>query len=104
MYLYVNTTYWDSLKSYKVQSAALGAVGLTQTIKRKVAKRLPVMREVSVGGVMYNMASVNTCYSVSKLCRTLCDPMDCSPQGSSGLHYLPAFAHSMVNTAIQESC
>ena len=27
MYLYVNTTYWDLLKSYKVQSAALGAVG-----------------------------------------------------------------------------
>ena len=74
-------------------------------ITRKVAKRLPVTREVSVGGVMYNMmTTVNTCYSVSKLCRTLCDPMDCSPQGSSGLHYLPAFAQTMVNTAIQESC
>ena len=27
MYLYVNTTYWDLLKSYEVQSAALDAVG-----------------------------------------------------------------------------
>ena len=31
------------------------------------------------------------CYClVSKLCLTLCDPMDCSMPGSSVLHYLPA--------------
>ena len=32
------------------------------------------------------------CYSVTKSCLTLCDPMDCSTPGSPVLHYLPEFA------------
>ena len=32
------------------------------------------------------------CYSVGKLCLTLCDSMDRSMQGSSLLHYVPEFA------------
>ena len=33
---------------------------------------------------------------VTKLCPTLCDPMDCSMPGSSVLHYLPEFAQIRV--------
>ena len=37
------------------------------------------------------------CCSVAKSFLTLCDPMDCSLQGSSILHYLPEFAHIHVH-------
>ena len=37
------------------------------------------------------------CYSVPKLCRTLCDPMDCSRPGFPVLHYLPEFAQTHVH-------
>ena len=37
------------------------------------------------------------CYSVPKLCRTLCDPMDCSRPGFPVLHYLPEFAQTRVH-------
>ena len=46
------------------------------------------------------------CCSVTKLCATLCDPMDCSTPGFPALHYLPDFAHThvqWVNDAIQPS-
>ena len=38
------------------------------------------------------------CYycSVTKLCPTLCDPMDCSTPGFPVLHYLPEFAKTHV--------
>ena len=32
-------------------------------------------------------------FSVTQLCPTLCDSMDCSTQGFPVLHYLPEFAH-----------
>ena len=40
------------------------------------------------------------CYcscSVAKACLTLCDPVDCSIQGSSVFHCLPAFAQIRVH-------
>ena len=37
------------------------------------------------------------CFSVAKLCLTLCDPMHCSRPGSSVLHYLPEFAQIHVH-------
>ena len=37
------------------------------------------------------------CCSVAKLCLTLCNPVDCSTQGSSVLHYLPEFAQIYVH-------
>ena len=46
------------------------------------------------------------CCSKTKLCPTLCDPMDCSTPGSSVLHSLPKFAQShvhWVSDAIQPS-
>ena len=36
------------------------------------------------------------CCSVTKSRLTLCSPMDCSPPGSSVLHYLPKFAQILV--------
>ena len=33
-----------------------------------------------------------SCCSVTKLCPTLCDPVDCSTPGSPILQYLPEFA------------
>ena len=38
------------------------------------------------------------CCSVTKLCLTLCDPMDCSTPGSSVLHYLLEFAQTHVQS------
>ena len=46
------------------------------------------------------------CCSVTKLCLTLCDPMDCSTLGFPVLHYLPEFAQThvhWVSDAIQPS-
>ena len=46
------------------------------------------------------------CCSVTKLCLTLCHPMDYSTPGSSVLHYLPEFAQVLVHwvgDAIQPS-
>ena len=46
------------------------------------------------------------CCSVTKLCPTLCDPMDCSLQGFPVLHYLLEFAQThdcQVGDAIQPS-
>ena len=46
------------------------------------------------------------CCSVTQLCLTLCDPLDCSTPGFSVLHYLPEFAQTHVHCiskAIQPS-
>ena len=46
------------------------------------------------------------CCSVTKLCLTLCDPMNCSTSGLLVLHYLPGFAQTHVHwisDAIQPS-
>ena len=40
---------------------------------------------------------VGSCCSVSKLCPSLCDPMDCSRSGSSVLHGLPEFTQTHVH-------
>ena len=37
------------------------------------------------------------CCSVTKLCLTLCDPMNCCLPASSVLHYFPEFAHIRVH-------
>ena len=47
------------------------------------------------------------CYWVSKLCLTLCNPIEYSMSGSLVLHYLPEFAQTRVHwigDAIQPSC
>ena len=46
----------------------------------------------------HNNFSTNTCcYSVSKACLTLCDPMDCSTPGFPVLYYLREFAQIHVH-------
>ena len=38
--------------------------------------------------------------SVTQLCLTLCDPMNCSTPGSPVLHYLPEFAQMMLSNQL----
>ena len=40
---------------------------------------------------------VTDCCSVTKLCVTLCNPMDCSMPGFSVLHYFPEFAQTHIH-------
>ena len=49
---------------------------------------------LSVLNKLFNFYVSNSvcCCSVTKLCPTLCDPMDCSTPGFPVLHYLPEFA------------
>ena len=37
------------------------------------------------------------CFSVTKLCLTLCDPTDCSARGFPVLHYLPEFVQNGIH-------
>ena len=46
---------------------------------------------------------IYTCCSVTKLCLTLCDPMDCSIPGSSVLHYLLELAQTHVHESVMPS-
>ena len=43
------------------------------------------------------------CCSVSKLCPTLCSPMDCSTPGLPVPHYLPEFAQVHVHESVMPS-
>ena len=43
------------------------------------------------------------CYSVTKSCPTLCNPMDCNTSGSSVLHYLPEFLKFMSIESVMPS-
>ena len=40
------------------------------------------------------------CCSVTQLCPTLCNPMDCSMPGLSVFHYLPEFAQFPPNSSV----
>ena len=42
------------------------------------------------------LSNIYSCCLVTKLCLTLCDPMDCSTPGFPVLHYLPEFAQIHV--------
>ena len=64
-----------------------------------LAKRFFAIKDVTVCFVCF------VCW-VTKLCSTLCDPMDCSLPGFPVLHYLPKFLKihvHWVNDAIQPS-
>ena len=56
---------------------------------------------------IYNSHDI-CCYSVTQLCLSLCDPMDCSSPGFPDvLHHLPELAQThvyLVGDAIQPSC
>ena len=53
----------------------------------------------SPGGLRHTceLPSLPCCFSVTQLCLTLCDPMDCSTPGSPVLHYLLEFAQIYVH-------
>ena len=63
--------------------------------------------ETSTGDPLYSMSPVYPCcFSVTRSCLTLCDPMYCSTPGSSVLHCLPQFVQThvhRVNDASQPS-
>ena len=47
---------------------------------------------------MIDLRSPNSSFcSITKLCPTLCDPMDCNTTGFLVLHYLPEFAQTHVH-------
>ena len=53
-----------------------------------------------------NIITQRCCCSITKLCPTLCNPMDCRTLGFSALHYLPEIAQTPVcwlGDAIQSS-
>ena len=52
------------------------------------------------------ISKINTCFSITQSCPTLCDPMDCSMPGFPVLHHLPEFAQThvcRVGDVIQQS-
>ena len=62
----------------------------------------PQLNQQPVHTVLYP----SCCLSVSKLCPTLCNPMDCNTTATSGFHYLLEFTQShvhWVSDAIQPS-
>ena len=70
----------------------------------------PVSYSLTNSNILLNhmlmLTYILVCYSVTKLCPTLCNPMDCSPPGFPILHYLPEFAQTHVHwisDAIQPS-
>ena len=46
--------------------------------------------------IFYHLSSIQFS-SVTHLCSTLCDPMDCSTTGLPVLHQLPEFTQTQVN-------
>ena len=61
---------------------------------------------ISFFTILYCLPVCCCCCSVTKVCLTLCDPIDCSTPGFQVLHYLPEFAQThvhWVNDAIQPS-
>ena len=46
---------------------------------------------------MDTLLKVHLCCSVTELCSTLCEPMDCSMTGFPVLHHLPKFAQTQVH-------
>ena len=49
---------------------------------------------------MIDLRSPNSSFcSITKLCQTLCDPMNCNMTGFLVLHYLPEFAQTHVHGA-----
>ena len=59
------------------------------------------------GRVKCSEVKEDCCYSVAQLCRTLCNPMDCSTPGLPVIHHLLELAQThvqWVSDAFQSSC
>ena len=67
-------------------------------IKRCLGSPVEYARNMGCNGLRRFLMSVHCfCYSVTKSCPTLCDPMDCSTPDSPVLHYLPQFSQTHVH-------
>ena len=67
--------------------------------KRAILKNSPWFQNPEAFSSRIQARSITqrpNCYSVTKSCLTLCDPMDCSTPGSPVPHYLPEFAQIHV--------
>ena len=82
-------------------------IGSTKILKRNISCFKPSIEENDPLGTMsVNVIFHICCCSVSQLCPTLCDPIDCSTPDFSILHHLPELAQTnacWVNEAIQTS-
>ena len=57
----------------------------------------PFKKKSQVSSELVLLYQFVVCCSVTKLCPTLCDPIDCSTPGFPVLHYLPEFAQTHVH-------
>ena len=57
----------------------------------------PIPQHVTLFGNKIIADMTSCCCSVTLLCLTVCDPIDCSMPGPSVLHYLPEFAQIHVH-------
>ena len=58
---------------------------------------IPVTSENKVSQLFYALKEICCCFSVSRLCPTLQDPVDCSMPNFPVLHCLPEFAQTHVH-------
>ena len=61
-----------------------------------IPKRKPTSGDIT-GNCRTSKITWKFCFSVTKLCPALCDPMDCSTEGFPVLFYLPEFAQTHVH-------
>ena len=75
-------------------------------VKKCLGRPTEYARNMECNGLRFLMRVHCFCYSVTKSCPTICDPMDCSTPDSPVLHYLLQFAQThvrWVDDAIQPS-
>ena len=63
----------------------------------------PFKKKCQVSSELVLLYQFAVCCSVTKLCPTLCDPIDCSTPGFPVLHYLPEFAQTSIESVMPSS-
>ena len=69
--------------------------GVSATQPQEKSPALPVLKCLFI--LDFHALLIHSCCSVSQLCPTLCDPMDCSTPGLSVPHHLLKFAQVHVH-------
>ena len=86
--------------------ACSNSCSLSQWCHPTISSSVVQLEKTDINIYMANWYSVQFS-TVTQLCLTLCDPMDCSMQGLSVLHHLPELAQThvhQVGDVIQSSC
>ena len=99
---YRNLSPWPPGKIYAFQSSDEKDIFLVLVLEGHVS----LHRTGQLQHLQHQCLGQCCCYSVAKLCLTLCDPMDCSTPVFSVHHYLSKFAQihvHWVSDAIQTS-